>query len=296
MLNSMTGYASAGGSGHGYDWTWELRSVNAKGLDIRIRVPDWIEGLEAGIRAALTENLKRGSIAVGFRIQAGEETSGHALNEPQLDSVLAALEVIEDKALTKGISLAPSKASDIIALRGVFEASSQGVDAKELTKAILATLPDVISDFKSMRQSEGTSLSNILQNQLSEIANLTASAAEVAEKRKDEMSETLRANLARVLENSDGADETRVAQELAVLVVKSDVTEEIDRLLAHVDAAKDLLAKGSPIGRKLDFLMQEFNREANTLCSKAQNVELTRIGLDLKTVIDQMREQVQNVE
>jgi uncharacterized protein (TIGR00255 family) len=135
-----------------------------------------------------------------------------------------------------------------------------------------------------------------LENQVSEIETLTAQAADMADQRKDQMQETLRKNLARVLENSDGADEARVAQELAVIVVKSDVTEEIDRLIAHVKAARDLLAKGSPIGRKLDFLMQEFNREANTLCSKAQNVDLTRIGLDLKTVIDQMREQVQNVE
>lgn len=296
MLNSMTGYASASGSGQGFEWTWDMRGVNAKGLDIRIRVPDWIEGLEAGIRGVLTKSLNRGSIAVGLRVHAVEETSGHALNAAHLTDVLNALEKIEDQALAKGISLAPSKASDIIALRGVFEASSQDKDVKLLTEAILKTLPDVVSDFKSMRQDEGASLSSILENQISEISDLTDRAAKVAEARKDEMKATLQANLNRVLENSDGADEARVAQELAVLVVKSDVTEEIDRLKAHVDAARNLIAKGSPIGRKLDFLMQEFNREANTLCSKAQNVELTNIGLDLKTVIDQMREQVQNVE
>ena len=296
MLNSMTGYASASGSGQGFEWTWDMRGVNAKGLDIRIRVPDWIEGLEAGIRGVLTKSLSRGSIAVGLRVHAVEETSGHALNEAHLTDVLNALEKIEDQALAKGISLAPSKASDIIALRGGFEASSQDKGVKLLTEAILKTLPEVVSDFKSMRQDEGASLSSILENQISEISDLTVRAAKIADARKDEMKATLQANLNRVLENSDGADEARVAQELAVLVVKSDVTEEIDRLKAHVDAARNLIAKGSPIGRKLDFLMQEFNREANTLCSKAQNVELTNIGLDLKTVIDQMREQVQNVE
>jgi uncharacterized protein (TIGR00255 family) len=296
MLNSMTGYASASGAGHGFEWTWEMRGVNAKGLDIRIRVPDWIEGLEAGIRANLTKSLGRGSISVGLRVQANEDSSGYALNEAHLTDVLAALEKIEDHALAKGISLAPSKASDIIGLRGVFEASSQDKDVKLLTEAILKTLPDLVEDFKSMREAEGASLSQILENQITEISELTEKSAGVAEARKEEMKSTLKANLARVLENSEGADESRVAQELATLVVKSDVTEEIDRLKAHVGAARTLIAKGSPIGRKLDFLMQEFNREANTLCSKAQNVELTNIGLDLKTVIDQMREQVQNVE
>lgn len=296
MLNSMTGYATASGSGQGFEWTWDMRGVNAKGLDIRIRVPDWIEGLEAGIRGVLSKSLARGSISIGLRVQANDEASGFALNETQLTDVLTALEKIEDQALNRGISLAPSKASDIIALRGVFEASSQEKDVKKLAADILAGLPALVEDFKSMRQAEGVSLSEIMENQISEIADLTDRAAVIAEQRKDEMRATLQGNLARVLDNSDGADATRVAQELAMLVVKSDVTEEVDRLKAHVDAARGLMAKGSPIGRKLDFLMQEFNREANTLCSKAQNVELTGVGLDLKTVIDQMREQVQNVE
>ncbi|WP_372521397.1 YicC/YloC family endoribonuclease [Cognatishimia sp.] len=292
----MTGYASASGAGQGFEWTWEMRGVNAKGLDIRIRVPDWIEGLEAGIRAVLTKSLSRGSVSVGLRIQAVDEGSAFSLNEAHLTDVLTALEMIEEQAMARGISLAPSKASDIIGLRGVFEASSQEKDVKQLTQDLLKSLPALVDDFKLMRQTEGASLSDILENQISEISELTEKSAMVAEARKDEMKDTLKANLARVLDNADGVDEARLAQELATLVVKSDVTEEIDRLKAHVDAARGLIAKGSPIGRKLDFLMQEFNREANTLCSKAQNVDLTTLGLDLKTVIDQMREQVQNVE
>lgn len=296
MLNSMTGYASGSGAAEGYDWTWELRGVNAKGLDLRVRAPDWIEGLEAGIRAAVTKALDRGSVTVNLRVQANNEATGYTLNSAALDDALTALEAIEDQAMSRGISLAPSKASDIMSLRGVFDASDQDTDTKGLSKAILADLPQCISEFKSMRQMEGASLYKIIESQLSNIADFTDAAAAQAELRKDEMQDTLKRNLERVLQNSDGVDEARLAQELAVLVVKSDVTEEIDRLKAHVAAARDLLKKGSPVGRKLDFLMQEFNREANTLCSKAQNVELTRIGLDLKTVIDQMREQVQNVE
>ena len=147
-----------------------------------------------------------------------------------------------------------------------------------------------------MREEEGTALARILGDQLTMVEALVAQAAELAEARRGLMAETLRANLARVMENADGADPDRVAQELALIAVKSDVTEEIDRLRAHVAAARALLDKGGPVGRKLDFLMQEFNREANTLCSKAQNSELTAVGLDLKAVIDQMREQVQNIE
>ena len=147
-----------------------------------------------------------------------------------------------------------------------------------------------------MRATEGAALAEVLGSQLHEVERLTGEAAKAAETRKSEMAANLRTQLSRVLENSDGADENRVAQELAMLSVKADVTEEIDRLGAHVNAARDLLKSGSPIGRKLDFLSQEFNREANTICSKAQSVVLTNLGLELKTVIDQMREQVQNVE
>ena len=147
-----------------------------------------------------------------------------------------------------------------------------------------------------MRASEGAALRSILSGQLDQIAGLVEQAAGAAQAREGQMAETLRAQLARVTDNADPVDEPRVAQELALIAVKSDITEELDRLRAHVGAARDLLSQGVPIGRKLDFLSQEFNREANTLCAKSQHTGLTAIGLDLKAVIDQMREQVQNVE
>jgi uncharacterized protein (TIGR00255 family) len=147
-----------------------------------------------------------------------------------------------------------------------------------------------------MRASEGAALAEILENQLTEIEDLTSKAADLAELRKEEMAQTLKRNLARVMDNSEGVEPDRLAQELALIAVKSDITEEIDRLAAHINAASGLLKQGGPVGRKLDFLIQEFNREANTLCAKAQNSELTQVGLALKAVIDQMREQVQNVE
>lgn len=296
MLESMTGYASLKGEGLGHSWTWDLRSVNAKGLDLRLRVPDWIEGLEPAVRGALSKGLVRGSVNLSLRVQRDDEQGALAVNAAQLDAVLAALQAVEDRAMEQGVTLAPSKASDLIAQRGVMEQAAEEADSKALLTALSGQLPDLLASFKEMRASEGAALESVLNEQLAQVAALTEQAAEVAEARREESAQTLRNNLARVLENADGIDEARVAQELALLAVKADVMEELDRLRAHVDAARALIAKGSPVGRKLDFLMQEFNREANTLCSKAQSVDLTRIGLDLKAVIDQMREQVQNVE
>lgn len=296
MLNSMTGFASAKGSGEGYSWTWDLRSVNSKGLDLRFRVPDWIEGLEAALRAELSKSLGRGSVTLNLRVHKDQEETSLALNRSTLDAVLTALNDVETEAMDRGMTFAPSKASDILALRGVLDAEIADQDTIALKKAILAELAGLINSFKEMRATEGAALETVLCEQIDQIASLTEDASKLVDSRADKTREALQANLAKVIENTDAVDPDRVAQELALIAVKADVTEELDRLKAHVDAARDLVKRGSPVGRKLDFLMQEFNREANTLCSKAQYVELTRIGLDLKAVIDQMREQVQNVE
>ena len=296
MLHSMTGFAALKGVAHGFSWGWDLRSVNSKGLDLRLRVPDWIDGLEAALRRDLGKSLARGAVTLSLRVYKDEEEAQIALNHKQLSAVLDAMGEVEEQAMQRGLSLAPSKASDVLALRGVLDTASIETDTDALREAILKDLPQLLDSFLEMRRNEGEALDGVLKDQLKQVEILTDQAEIAAEARKSETAANLRANLARVLENTDGADEARVAQELAVIAVKTDVTEELDRLRAHVVAARDLLAKGSPVGRKMDFLMQEFNREANTLCSKAQSVDLTRIGLDLKAVIDQMREQVQNVE
>lgn len=296
MLHSMTGFAARKGMAEGYNWGWDLRSVNSKGLDLRLRVPDWIEGLEGALRAELGKKLSRGAVTLSLRVQKDTEDTHQALNAAQLSVVLDAMAEVETQAMDRGLSLAPSHASDVLAMRGVLDTASVEGDTKALRAAILADLPHLLESFVEMRRNEGQALDSVMKDQLKQVAELTEASAVAAEERRDEVATNLRSNLARVLENADNVDESRVAQELAMIAVKTDVTEELDRLRAHVTAARDLLAKGSPVGRKLDFLMQEFNREANTLCSKAQSVDLTRIGLDLKAVIDQMREQVQNVE
>jgi uncharacterized protein (TIGR00255 family) len=205
--------------------------------------------------------------------------------------------VIEAKVMDAGLLLAPSKASDIVAMRGILDQKAQSdQDTTRLSKALLAQADDLIQSFDAMRQSEGAALETVLSAQLEEIGVLTTSAEQLAKSRSDDVAATLKRNLAKIMEAVIDVDETRIAQELALLAVKADITEEIDRLTAHVAAAQTLLEETAPIGRKMDFLMQEFNRETNTLCSKAQNAELTRIGLALKVLIDQMREQVQNVE
>ena len=296
QIRSMTGFASASGAEAPFSWGWELRSVNGRGLDLRLRVPDWVDGLEAGLRKKLGATAARGNITCNLRLNREEANGGLAVNEAQLETVLNALHQIEARAMDAGVSLAPSKATDIVTMRGVLEQASFDDDASALCAVLLADFDAVLADFDAMRATEGAALGSVLSAQLDEVATLTAQAADITPARQAEMAASLRANLARIMENTEGADSDRIAQELALIAVKTDITEEIDRLVAHVDAARALLSEGGAVGRKLDFLMQEFNREANTLCSKAQMKELTQIGLALKAVIDQMREQVQNVE
>jgi uncharacterized protein YicC (UPF0701 family) len=259
MIHSMTAFATRRGGHAAHGWSWDLRGVNGKGLDLRLRVPDWIEGLEAGLRARLTTALGRGNVTVTLRVQSAVEGTSVGLQSAALDAVLDAMAEAEARAMARGITLAPANAADVLALRGVLDVAVPDPDTAALGRAILDDFEAVLESFIAMRASEG-------------------------------------AALARVIDMAEEADPARIAQELALLSVKLDVTEEIDRLRAHVAAARALLAQGSPVGRKLDFLAQEFNREANTLCSKAQHAGLTEIGLALKTVIERMREQVQNVE
>jgi uncharacterized protein (TIGR00255 family) len=296
MIKSMTGFASASGGEGPFKWGWEVRSVNGRGLDLRLRVPDWVDGLETGLRKKLGETAARGNVTCNLHLTREGGAGALEVNEAQLRVVLEALQKIEARAMDEGVSLAPSKATDIVTMRGVLEQATFEDDAAALCAVLLADADRILADFDAMRTNEGAVLEKVLSAQLNEVADLTEQAAALAARRKDEMTQTLRTNLARVMDNLDGADADRIAQELAMIAVKADITEEIDRLGAHVTAARDLLATGGPVGRKLDFLMQEFNREANTLCSKAQMKELTTVGLALKAVIDQMREQVQNVE
>ncbi|MCZ8334877.1 MAG: YicC family protein [Rhodobacteraceae bacterium] len=299
MTLSMTGFATRKGQGAGHGWTWDLRAVNGKGLDLRLRVPDWIDGLEASLRTELGRSLGRGNVTLSLKVArdgAGEGAEGLRVNPVALSAVLRAVGEVEMAAMAAGVTLAQATAADVLAVRGVLDLSAADEDTAPLRAAILADLPPLLSEFNAMRAAEGAALHGVIVAQLDRIEALTGEARTEAAARREATATALKEALAKVIANADGVDEARLTQELALIAVKNDVTEEMDRLTAHVAAARELLAEGGPVGRKFDFLMQEFMREANTLCSKAQALTLTRIGLDLKTVIDQMREQVQNVE
>ncbi len=300
MTISMTGFASRKGEGHGCSWAWDLRSVNGKGLDLRLRLPDWIEGLEAALRGDLSRALSRGNVSLTLKLSRDGVDNGAGafrVNPAALDAALSALSVIEQVAMSRGVSVRPATTAEVLALRGIIDtAEAEAEDIGPLRLALIADFAGLLADFQSMRAAEGAALACVIADQIDRVDSLSLDAATEAHARHDAQSIALQEAFARILANADGMDETRLMQELALIAVKSDVTEELDRLGAHVAAARSLLGEVGAIGRKFDFLMQEFMREANTLCSKSQSKPLTRIGLDLKTVIDQMREQVQNVE
>ena len=297
MIVSMTGFAVRKGQGAGAAWQWEVRSVNGKGLDLRLRLPEWIDGLEPMVRAALVRRVQRGNVSLTLKLVRDAGADALRVNRAVLASVLSGLAEVTEAAAMRGLVLDAPSAAEVLGLRGVLDqAVADEEDTAPLRSALMTDLLPLLDAFAAARSAEGAALAGILAAQIDLIAALTADAAAEAALRRDAMGQSLRDAVTRVLSNAAALDETRLAQELALIAVKADVTEEIDRLTAHVEAARALLADAGPVGRRFDFLTQEFNREANTLCSKAQSIALTRIGLDLKTVIDQMREQVQNVE
>lgn len=297
MIRSMTAFASGAGTHGAQSWAWELRGVNGRGLDLRLRLPEGVDGLEPAVRAALSARLTRGNVSATLKLTREGGEGALTVDPVALASAVQAVAAVQAAAAAAGLTLDAPRATDLLSLRGVLvQGAAPGGEGESLLAALLAGLDATLADFAAMRVREGRALTTIIEAQLAEIARLTAEAAAMAETRREDSRRALTAALRRLFEDVPEMDEARLAQELALLAVKADVTEEIDRLTAHVAAARALIADPAPAGRKLDFLAQEFNREANTLCSKAQSTGLTRIGLDLKAVIDQMREQVQNVE
>ena len=297
MIYSMTGYASATGELNGFTWVWDLRSVNARGLDIRLRLPDGLDGVEDTLRKALKQKIARGNVSVTLRVSHPEDDGQYAVNPERLGQAISHLLAISTEAEMRGLAVTPVSPADIAQLRGVIEVRAVDADSRApLIEALKEQIPSLVDAFVAARQDEGQALSEILSGQVDQVEVLVRQSEALLDERSQAQADALRTALARVMDAVEGTDEDRVAQELALIAVKTDVREELDRLRAHITVARSHLTAGDPAGRKLDFLMQEFNREANTLCSKAQFNELTRVGLDLKHVIDQMREQVQNVE
>jgi uncharacterized protein (TIGR00255 family) len=289
----MTGMAAMSGASGPYDWSMELRAVNNKGLDIRTRVPEWLVGFDQAARKAISSQVARGSLQFSLKISHVAGQGQRQIDPDKLEHILTNAAVLAEHAAQKGLSVAPLSLSDIAAQNGFLDVDADTEAQQAVITVLTKDLPRLIAQFQASRKAEGAALHRILAENLKQMEELITQALATLKTRADGFEENFRAALARLIQD---IDPERLAQEMAILAVKSDVTEEIDRLQAHIAAAQALLTSDGPSGRKFDFLMQEFNREANTLCSKSGSKALTAIGLEMKVLIDQMREQVQNVE
>lgn len=293
-LVSMTGFAESSGSAEALRWRWEAKSVNGRSLDIRLRIPPGYDGLDAPARTLATERFKRGSLQLALTVEQQDSIRGLKIDSAALAS---AVRIAQEVASETG--LAPARIDGLLALKGVIvqeeAALPDPVTRARRDAAILESLAVALDALAKARANEGAKLSVLLGAQIAEIEKNISKAAALGAIQPAALRDRLAGQLQELLAGST-LPEDRLAQEVALLATRADVREELDRLRAHVQDARALLASGEAVGRKLDFLAQEFNREANTLCSKSSDIALTRIGLALKAVIDQFREQAQNVE
>lgn len=292
-VSSMTGFARVDGAHAGKRWTWELKSVNGRGLEMRFRLPPGLDEIEPALRSKLSARLKRGSVFSNMQLASAAGETRMRLNEPALADALAAINKIRGQ-----IDCAPPQAEGVLALRGVLEPAEEDLDEAAraaFNDALVESFDRAVQALGAAREQEGAAMASVVAGHVDEIEALTARAAADPGAAPATIRDRIAAQLADLLAG-DAIAEERLAQEAALMAVKADIREELNRLAAHVEAARLLLKRGGPIGRELDFLTQEFNRETNTLCSKAQTKELKQIGLDLKKVTDQLREQIQNIE
>lgn len=293
-LQSMTGFARSEGSSGRYRWAWELRSVNGKGLDLRLRLPSGMEALETALRDIASKSLSRGNIQAGLSVSASETKLEAVVNRDALDAVLAL-----KKELGNAVSDAPLSFDTLLSVRGLveFREPEETEDAQAARNAdIVDGFSAAVASLKAMREREGASLYTLLSTHIDRIEQLTSVIEADPSRQPEHIRARLEAQIALIGDGNAGLDRDRLYAEAALLATKADLREEIDRLTSHVSAARELLAAGGPIGRKLDFLAQEFNRESNTICSKSNTSAVTAAGIELKVVIDQFREQVQNLE
>lgn len=293
-VQSMTGFARHEEATDGVDFAWELRSVNGKGLDLRLRLPPGFEAIEADTRRLAAARLTRGNIQASLQLRRDDELPVFTVNEAMLDQVLS----LSSRLVADGHAGPPSS-DGILAIKGIVEVAERTLapEAREMRqKGVAQGFLAAVEKLVAAREAEGLVLSEILSLRLGEIAALIERAEDDPSRSPETIRQRLRGQIGELLDADERLDEGRLHQEAAILAARADIREEIDRLRAHVEAASALLATGGPIGRRLDFLSQEFNRESNTICSKSNSTSLTAIGLELKVVIDQFREQVQNIE
>ncbi len=294
-ISSMTGFARHEGQDDVCSWVWEVKSVNGKGRDIRCRLPNGFEGIETKIRDRVAEHFKRGNFSINLTLQWTQTIASYRINADLLEQVVSLMPEIEKRLPEVG----PPRIDGLLTMKGVIEPiedkrtpeSFQGLEQK-----LLDDLGETLDSLVTMRTEEGARIGDVIKGHVGMIEKLCAGIEKQAEAQPEAIKARLREQVQELLDAVSFLPEDRLVQETAILMTKADIREEIDRLNAHIESARSLIDHDGAIGRKFDFLCQEFNREANTLCSKSVDVELTRLGLDLKTTIDQLREQVQNIE
>lgn len=293
-IASMTGFGRSEGTGDGFVWAWEARSVNGRGLDVRLRFPSGNDAIELSIRDLTSKRIMRGNVSATLTIDRQATGGTIRLNESVLADILRAA----DRAAELSGGARPDTAA-LLSFKGVLE-QSDGVETADARtareKLLIAGFDAALDKLSASRRAEGARLDCVIREQVSEIERLTVEVRASPSRSVEAITARIKDQLARLMDADQALDKDRLHQEAILVATRADVEEELARLTVHVAAARDILAEPGAVGRKLDFLAQEFNREANTLCSKANAVDVTRLGLALKTVIDQLREQVQNVE
>jgi uncharacterized protein (TIGR00255 family) len=293
----MTGFARREGGDAKVTWSWEIKSVNGRSLDLRCRIPNGYEPLEAAAREAAPKHCARGNVSITLSVGRAEAVPSLRVNRDLLDQLVRLAGELESRA--DGKTLAPARLDGLLGVKGVLEVVEEEESGDETAARMAAMRKDLqtaLKELSAARRAEGKHLKAAVETHLQTIEELTDKAAASAEAQPEALKARLKSLVEELLEAVPALPEERLAQEAALLAARGDVREELDRLRAHSAAARELLEGGGTVGRRLDFLCQEFNREANTLCSKASDVELTRLGLDLKSAVERLREQVQNIE
>ncbi|WP_424631904.1 YicC/YloC family endoribonuclease [Bradyrhizobium sp. SYSU BS000235] len=293
-LSSMTGFARSHGTSGPYDFEWELKSVNAKGFDFRLRLPPGWDEVETFARKRAAELLARGTVYANLTVKRTGAASVVRVNDDVLNSIL---KVVGDIS-ARTDAVAPS-VDGLLAIKGVIEVVEPESNEEEMQAArvaVTAAFGQALESLIDMRKREGVALGQILLQRMEDIERLSKRAEAAPGRKPEAIKARLAEQIAALLETSDRFDEDRLSQEAILIAAKADIREELDRIASHVSQTRELLGKGGPVGRRLDFLAQEFNREVNTTCSKSNDIELTNTGLEMKNVVEQFREQVQNLE
>ena len=294
----MTGYASGSVQANSVSLDFEIKSVNSKSLDLKIFLPEYLSVFENELRQIVLKKISRGSVYLKIKSnQLTEHQNNYVLNEEVLQNVFEKIENIERICDEKNIPLEPLKALDFLAVKGVWEEnknSSTNVD--DIKKIVLDKIEELVVSLLQTRKKEGQGLHSILSEKLSSLIELRKAAEKTLPARSNHLKKNFKSTIDGIISETSKIDENKVEQEIAIIAIKLDITEELDRLKVHIESMQDLLSSSGVVGKKLDFLSQELNREVNTICSKSQYSDLTKLGIEMKTVVDQFREQIQNVE